>query len=190
MYMTKIRWMTRTAAMLAMLLALQWAGSQIPEPMTKQLITGTCVNCVLAVCVLVVGLWGGVTLALVSPVFAFLWGISPTIITVFPIMLGNLCFVLLLRLLTEGNAPLWRQTAALTAAAVIKFLVLYALVVKVVCNLAAPQLMGQKLGEHILLAPKLLKNLPVMFSWPQLVTAFCGGGLALLITPTLKKAIR
>lgn len=188
--MTQIRWMTRTAAMLAMLLALQWAGSQIPEPMTKQLITGTCVNCVLAVCVLVVGIWGSVTLALTSPVFAFLWGISPTIITVVPIMLGNLCFVLLLRLLIGEKAPVWQQAAALSAAAITKFLVLYLLVVEVVCNLAAPQLLGQKLGDNILLAPKLVKNLPVMFSWPQLVTAFCGGGLALLITPTLKKAIR
>ena len=188
--MNNIRWMTRTAAMLAMLLALQWVGSQIPEPMTKQLITGTCVNCVLAVCVLVVGLWGGVTLALLSPIFAFLWGIAPTIITVVPIMLGNLGFVVLLRVLTPGQCPVWRKAAALSAAAIVKFLVLYLLVVEVVCNLAAPQLLGQKLGDNILLAPKLVKNLPVMFSWPQLVTAFTGGGLALIVTPTLKKAIK
>ena len=42
-----IRWITETAAMLALLICLQWVGSMIPEQMTKQLITGTCVNAVL-----------------------------------------------------------------------------------------------------------------------------------------------
>jgi hypothetical protein len=29
-----------------------------------------------------------------------------------------------------------------------------------------------------------------MFAWPQLVTALIGGGIALLITPVLRKALR
>ena len=41
---SKILWITEPAAMLALLICLQWVGSMIPEPMTKQLITGSLVN--------------------------------------------------------------------------------------------------------------------------------------------------
>ena len=95
----KIRWITETAAMLALLICLQWVGSMIPDQLTKQLITGTCVNAVLAVTVLLVGMSSGITIAVISPVFAFALGIAPNIITVIPIMVGNTCFVVLLKLL-------------------------------------------------------------------------------------------
>ena len=55
----KIRWITETAVMLALLVCLQWVGSFVPDQMTKQLITGTMVNCVLAVTVLMVGFSSG-----------------------------------------------------------------------------------------------------------------------------------
>ena len=45
----KLRWITETAIMLALLICLQWVGSQIPAPMVKQLVTGSFVNAVLAV---------------------------------------------------------------------------------------------------------------------------------------------
>ena len=70
-----IRWITTTAIMLALLICLQWAGSWIPEQLTKQLVTGTCVNAVLAVTVLLVGMRSGITVAVISPVCAFLFGI-------------------------------------------------------------------------------------------------------------------
>lgn len=184
----KLLWITHTALMLAMLICLQWAGSLIPEQMTKQLITGTCVNAVLAVTALTVGLRSGITVAVISPVCAFLLGIAPNLITVLPIMLGNVCFVALLRLLT-GEA-LWRKALALTVAAAVKFGVLYLLVVEVICGVASGALLGQKLGQTVLLAPPMLKLLPMMFAWPQLVTALAGGAIALLLVPVLKKAQR
>ena len=87
------------------------------------------------------------------------------------------------------NEVIWRQALALIAAAVVKFGVLYILVVKVVCGVASGALLGQKLGDKVLLAPPMLKMLPTMFAWPQLITALLGGTLALLIAPTLKKAL-
>ena len=77
----------------------------------------------------------------------------------------------------------------LAVAATVKFVVLYVLVVKIICGVAAGSLLGQKLGETVLLAEPMLKMLPVMFSWPQLVTAISGGVIALLITPVLRKAL-
>ena len=186
----KIRWITETAVMLALLICLQWVGSFIPEQMTKQLITGTCVNAVLAITVLFVGMSSGITVAVISPVCAFLFGIAPNFITVAPIMVGNVCFVVLLKLLVGKTfKPVWRQPLALAAAAVVKFGVLYILVVKVICGVASGSLLGKKLGDIVVLAPPMLKMLPTMFAWPQLVTALAGGTVALLITPVLRKAL-
>ena len=180
----KIRWITQTAMLLALLVCLQAAGSLIAAPLTKQLVTGTLVNCVLAVTVLLVGMRSGIAVALISPVCAFLLGIAPNLVTVLPIMAGNVCFVVLLRsLLGRG------KLLALGVAAAVKFLVLYLLVVQVICGIASPALLGQKIGDTVLLAPPMLTMLPTMFSWPQLITALTGGGIALFLFPTLKKAL-
>lgn len=182
----KVLWITETAVMLALLVALQ----AITKPL-GQLVTGSCVNAVLAITVLLAGIGSGITVALISPVFAFLFGIAPNFITVLPIMAGNVCFVVLLRLIAgKSSAPLWRQPVALIAAAGTKFAVLYFLVVKVICGVASGALLGKKLGEIVLLAPPMLEKLPAMFTWPQLFTALIGGALALLMTPALRKALR
>ena len=73
----QIRWITETAVLLALLICLQWLGSQIPEQTIKQLVTGTLVNTVLAVAVLMVGYGSGITLGLISPILAFALMIAP-----------------------------------------------------------------------------------------------------------------
>lgn len=188
--MKKIRWITETAVMLALLVCLQWVGSMVPDQMTKQLITGTLVNCVLAVTVLMVGISSGLVVALISPICAFLFGIAPNFITVLPIMMGNSCYVALLFLIVgESSKFCWRQPVGLAAAALAKFGVLYLLVVKVICGVASGGLLGKKIGQIVLLAPPMLKMLPTMFAWPQLITAITGGIIALAIVPVLRKAL-
>ena len=178
-----MRWITETAVMLALLVALQ----ALTKPM-GQLVTGSCVNAVLAISVLLVGMGSGIAVALISPVCAFLLGIAPNFVTVLPIMVGNVCFVTLLRLISGKS--LWRQLVALLAAAGVKFGVLYLLVVKVICGFASGALLGKKLGEIVVLAPPMLKMLPTMFAWPQLFTALIGGAVALLIAAPLRKALK
>lgn len=181
----KALWITETAVMLALLVALQ----AVTKPL-GQLVTGSCVNAVLAVAVLFVGMYSGITVALVSPVCAFLLGIAPNFVTVLPIMIGNVCFVVLLKLIAGKSwKPLWRQPVALIAAAGAKFIVLYVLVVKVICGVASGALLGKKLGDVVVLAPPMLKMLPTMFAWPQLFTALIGGTVALLMVPVLRKAL-
>ena len=185
-----IRRITETAVMLALLVCLQWVGSQIPDMTTKQLVSGSFVNCVLAMTTLMVGISGGMILAVISPVCAFLLGIAPNFITVAPIMLGNSLYVLLLWLfLGKERKPLWKQPVALVTAATVKFVVLYLLVVQVVCGVASGALLGKKLGSIVVLAPPMLQMLPAMFSWLQLVTALTGGALALGLVQVLKKAL-
>lgn len=145
----------------------------------------------MAITALLVGLGGGITVALISPICAFLLGIAPNFVTVLPIMLGNLAFVVLLRLIIGRRAaPVWRQPLALAAAAGVKFGILYLLVVKVICGIASGALLEKKLGNIVVLAPPMLKMLPTMFAWPQLFTALIGGAVALLIVPILRKALR
>lgn len=182
----KIRTITETAAMLALLVALQ----ALTKPF-GQIVTGSCVNAVLAVTVLFVGLGGGLTVALISPVCAFALGIAPNFVTVLPIMVGNACYVALLCWLAgDKQAAKWKQVGAVGAAALVKFAVLYVLVVKVICGLASGALLGKKIGQIVVLAPPMLKMLPTMFAWPQLITAVIGGAVALLIVPVLKKALQ
>ena len=90
----------------------------------------------------------------------------------------SLVFVLLLSLLAGGRdlSP-WRKGAAWITAALAKFAVLYLLVVKLLCAVLP------------------LKELQIavftaMFSWPQLVTALAGGGVALLLAPLLRRALK
>ena len=181
----KIRWITETAVMLALLVSLQ----ALTKPM-GQLVTGSCVNAVLAIAVLLIGMSSGITVAVISPVCAYLLGIAPNFVTVLPIMIGNVCFVVLLRLIAgKSHKPVWKQPVALISAAGVKFGVLYLLVVEVICGLASGALLGKKLGDVVVLAPPMLKMLPTMFAWPQLFTALIGGAVALLITPVLRKAL-
>ena len=159
----KILWLTETAGMLALLLALQWATKP-----AGQLVTGSCVNTVLAISALVIGLSGGLTVAILSPVFAYFLGIAPNLLALPAIMAGNALFVTALKLL-DGK-QLWKKGIAWLTAAVTKFAAIYVLVAWLICgwNVAA---------------------FPAAFSWPQLVTALIGGGIALAIATPIKKAI-
>lgn len=176
----KIRWITETAAMLALLIALQ----ALTKP-AGQLVTGSCVNAVLAISALVGGLASGLTVAVLSPVLALLLGIAPQPLTVPAIMAGNAVYVTLLFCLADktGKHPV-RQLAAWLAAATVKFAVLYSIVVWLICGVFSERL----LASGALKAP-LLKALPVTFSWPQLITALIGGAVALLTVPALQKAL-
>ncbi len=167
----RILWVTETAVMLALLTVLQWAAKPL-----GQIVTGSCVNAVLAVSVLLGGLWCGLTVALVSPFCAFLLGIGPQLLPIIPaIALGNSVFSLLLHVLYRDE--LRHRALAWIAAAAGKSAVLYLVVVQLLCRvlpLKQPQ----------------IDTFTAMFSVPQLVTALIGGAVALAVTPVLKKALK
>ncbi len=176
----KIRWITQTALLLAVLVVLQ--------SLTKgfgQLVTGSCVNAVLALSGLLVGLGSGITIALCSPVLAYLLGIAPQILTVPAIMAGNALYVFLLTQIAGGkDAAPGAKVTGLAIASVGKFALLYLLVAKVICGVAA-----QPLLEAGTLKAPMIQALTATFSWPQLITALAGGAAALAVAPVLRKAI-
>ena len=176
----KIRWITETAVMLALLVCLQ----ALTKPM-GQLVTGSCVNAVLAVSAMVGGIGCGLVVALCSPVLAYLLGIAPQILTVPAIMVGNTVFVVLLSVLADKTGKnIVKQVIAWVAAAAAKFAALYAIVVWLICGVLSENL----LASGVMKAP-MLQALPATFSWPQLITALIGGAVALAITPVLRKAL-
>lgn len=177
----KIRWITETAVMLALLVTLQAVTKAM-----GQLVTGSFVNAVLAVTVLVAGLYSGMVVALISPILAYLLGIAPQILTVPAIMVGNAVFIVLLYFIAgRDNKKFLRQIIAWVSAAVAKFAALYAIVVWLICGVFSEKL----LTSGMLKAP-MLKALPATFSWPQLFTALIGGAVALAIVPVIRKALR
>ena len=169
----KTLWIAETAVMIALLVALQ--GLTKPA---GQFVTGSCVNLILGVSTLVGGLWCGLTVALLSPFFAFLFGIGPALIQIVPaIAVGNIVLVLVLWLICRKAKKLSPLSyGGAVAASVCKFAVLYALVVLLLLPL---------LG----LPEKQVAMMSAMFSWPQLVTALIGSFLAVTISPAIRKAL-
>lgn len=171
-----VQWLARTAVALALLVAVQ--------AVTKaggQLVTGSCVNLLLAVCAGVLGFGSGAVIAVVSPFLAYLLGIAQSPILVVPgIALGNLVYVALIALLAKvlrNKLPKVYMFPAVIAAALAKFGTLYLVVVKlIVPSLGVP---AEKAAA-----------LSATFSTPQLVTALIGGILAAIIVPMIRKAIR
>ena len=67
----KMLWITETAVMLALLISLQALTKS-----SGQLVTGSFVNAVLAVTALTAGLYSGITVAIISPILAYLLSMS------------------------------------------------------------------------------------------------------------------
>ena len=177
----RILWVTRTAVVLALLVTVQTVTKSF-----GQLVTGSCVNLILALSVLLAGLPCGLVVALVSPVLAFLLGIAPQILTVPAIMAGNGVYVLLLHFIADRNGKsVWRQALAWLVSATAKFGVLYGIVSGLICGLLADRL----LAAGVLKMP-MLQVLPTTFGFLQLLTALIGGGVALGVLPVVKRAIR
>lgn len=171
--MKTTRKITYTAVLLALLIVLQWATKSL-----GQFVTGSCVNCILAVAALVVGWQGGLTVALVSPFMAFLLNIGPKNIAVVPaIAVGNAVLVLVLWLILYKKQSIVRSVLGVICASAAKFLTLYLLVVQLLCRV-------------LTMPEKMVTVFSTMFSWPQLVTALIGSTVAVAIIPLVKRARR
>lgn len=169
---SETNWITRTAALLALLVGLQAATSAFGNT----ILTGTVVNLTLILAVMACGIKAGLSVALLSPIAAKLIGIGPLWSLLPFIAAGNLVLVLIWHVV--GNQS-WKYAhiAALILAATAKFLVLFIGIVQ----FAVPLLL--KLPEP---QGTIISNL---FSLPQLVTALLGGAAALFILPLLRRAL-
>lgn len=164
-------WITQTAAFIALLIIVQTVTSFIGNT----LVTGSCVNCLLVIAMTGCGLKTGIWVALLSPVAARLLGIGPLWSLIPLIAMGNSIFVLIWHqsLKGKGFKNQTRCCVALATAAIVKFLVLYIGIVKIVLPvfLHPPEKQADVISN--------------LFSIPQLITALAGGGIALMVLPVL-----
>ena len=172
---SKVLWTTRTAVFIALLVVLQTATASLGNTM----VTGSIVNMILVVSVMICGLASGLSVAVVSPIMAKLIGIGPFWSLIPFIIAGNTALVSVWHYI--GNRKMQRiltaYITALISAAIAKFLVLYIGIVRI----AIPVFMG--------LPEQQAAVISYMFSIPQLITALVGGIMAIVLLPTLKKAI-
>ena len=171
----KTLWITRTAALTALLVVLQASTAALGST----LVTGTVVNLLLIISVMTCGAASGLAVAVLSPVLAKLIGIGPLWGLIPFIAAGNLALAAVwLAVGSRRWGPRYApQITALALAAAAKSLVLYLGVVK----LALPLFSGLTAAQAAAIAH--------MFSAPQLVTAVLGGLLALPLLAPLKKAL-
>ena len=169
----KISWITQTAICIALLVAAQ----VITASFANTFITGTLVNLVLIISVIICGITSGLTVAMVSPVLARLLGIGPLWILIPFIMLGNISLVVVWHIISHRKGSHKNQyILAWLHGAIAKFLILYIGIVK----FAIPVLLH--------LPEKKAAMISAAFSLPQFATALAGGALALVILPVIKKA--
>ncbi|MDF2593103.1 MAG: transporter component [Clostridia bacterium] len=175
----KINYITQTAVMLALLI-----GAQFITRSFGQFITGSIVNLILLVSVFVIGIYGGLTIAVLSPILAFLSGIGPAFIQIVPfIAIGNVLFVTIAWLTARNHISIVskRDLAAssmgLITASAVKFLFLWLGLATIVL----PLIPGIK--------EKQVAIIGAAFSWPQLVTALIGSILAIMVIPQFKRAL-
>lgn len=175
-----ITWVTRTAIMLALSVLFQSLRLIIPMPAgISQYIVGSLVNLALIVAVMIIDIKGGLAVAVLTPIIAFFQGHIPQAmpLMILFVAIGNAVIVLAYGLLYRDS---WAsRILALVVGALVKFITLYALVVKVTLPLIYPA------------APEAMKaTLSINFTWPQLVTASIGGVLALLVIPLLRRGLK
>ena len=179
---TGVKLIARTAMFIAPLVAFQW----VTKPL-GQLVTGSCVNLILAVAAMTCGLFSAAIVALCSPFLAFVLGIGPQIIAVVPaIAVGNLVYIAVIcavmKLLSgKVKNPFAKGAVGIVFGALLKFLSLYLLIVKLI----VPTLVASAT-----IAEKQAAVLGASFGATQLVTALIGGALAVAVVPAVKKAVK
>ncbi len=135
----------------------------------NQLITGSLVNATLFVAAGTIGLGAAVLLGLLPSVYALLAGTLPAVAApMLPfIMLSNILLVLIFSSFSKYN--FWLR---MFSAAFLKFIFLFSFSYLMVNFLFIGRMSGLVL---------------TMFSWPQLITAIIGGGIAFVVLKNPKK---
>jgi hypothetical protein len=159
----RIRWLTLTAVLLAITLAVQMIG--LPQP-----ITGPVVNAMLILSAAFAGPISGIIIGLLTPLIAFMRGIlaAPLAPMIPFIVIGNGTLVLLFWLGRRFIKNLIGSVAGIVTGSVIKFLILSA-AVNLIVSVPEPVAQAMQL--------------------PQLLNALIGGVIALIVERAIKAAL-
>lgn len=168
---------TKTAALLAVTVVLQFAGHYMFTGITllNVILTGSLVNMCLFIAAPLVGLIGGAVVAFITPVMAFATGHMGFAVLMPFIGIANFTIVLLIwAYLKYLPKKLWIFIVFMILATIIKFVAMYGFVLQLAPILGIP-------GKGV-------AALQINFSWPQLVAAAIGGILSIPIMYGLMRA--
>ncbi|TZE81153.1 ECF transporter S component [Calorimonas adulescens] len=160
-----VRWLTRTALLLAVTLVFQMFGF-------PQMVTGPAVNAMLMISGIYVGPLGGIIIGLLTPWIAFMRGtLAPPLAPMIPfIMLGNAVIVILWVLFRVLIKNVYiGSIAGMVIGAVAKFLIL-STAVRLIVSVPPPIAQAMQI--------------------PQLYTALLGGVIALVVDRLISVAFR
>ncbi|WP_353893499.1 ECF transporter S component [Proteinivorax hydrogeniformans] len=163
-----IKYLSRTALLLALALVFQIGFSQFAQP-----VVGPLVNMTLFLATITVGTMYAIIVGSLTPLIAFMIGIMPLFPVVFFIMIGNIILVTLFSLVqkfSKTNKDIIKQSIGVICGAVGKFVFL-AISVRYFVTLFIEQV-----------PPHLVE----MLTLPQLYTALIGGALALFIAKRIQ----
>ena len=167
----KVRMITKTAILLAVVVVVQIAGRGLPN---SNFIVGPLVNMCLLITAMTAGLGGGITIAVLSPFTSLINNNAPIASALLPfapvIAIANIIFVLVFYFFYNKN-----KYVGLVTAAVLKFGFLF---------------LSIRLFLNIFDFSKFTEKLVSLFSWSQLITALIGGFVALPIILAVNKATR
>ncbi|HEY5585788.1 MAG TPA: ECF transporter S component [Ruminiclostridium sp.] len=167
----KVKMLTRTAILLAVVVVVQMVGRSLPSP-SSSFIVGPLVNMCLLIATAASGLAGGIAIAVLVPFTSLISNHAPIAAALLPfapvIAISNVIFILVFYFLYNKN-----KYVGVVSAAVLKFGFLF---------------ISIRAFLNIFDFPKFSKNLIVLFSYPQLITALIGGFVALPIIIAVNKA--
>lgn len=138
----------------------------------QTLIIGSLVNLVIIIASWYVGLWSGIAVSVVSPVYALMLGHLPIPHMLIVVAVGNSLLAIFVRVFYSPKLGTKSAIGILTGV-IAKFLAQWALVSIIVVPFFAPN-------------AKIAAALGIGFSWVQLVTGILGGVLAFALYPRLK----
>ncbi len=155
-----LRWLVRTALLLALTVAIQMLG-------LPQFFTGPLVNAFLLLAALFNGMWSGVIIGLFTPGIAFARGIlAPPLGPMIPfIMAGNAILVIVFSLVGKRD-HLGREIGGVVLGSFLKYL-----------------LLSQAVTWVVEVPPPVAKAMQT----PQLFTALAGGAIALIVYQVIPK---
>ncbi len=173
----KLRFITRTALLLAIAIVVQLMGKFMGPQ--NNFIVGPVVNAVLLIATEITGVFSGIFISIVAPLvsaFTNKSAIAPVILSFSPFIIGGNIILVLCYALFKKRDNLSARIGGVALGAVAKFAFLYASISIFV--------------ELMKINAKIAISLIALFSWPQLITAIVGGIIALSIIPALKRTVK
>jgi len=176
----RIRFLTRTALLLAVVIAFQVFGKMIPY---NNFIVGPVVNAALLVATASAGLWSGIAISVIAPLVSAFTNkapIAPLVLGFSPfIIIGNAIIVLAFRLFRKKDrtpGSLRGSIIGVAVGSVLKFGFLYGAITAFTSLVSG-------------IKPQQAATLISLFSWPQLFTAIAGGAIATAVLKLAGKSL-